>query len=155
MRVYSIINQLKAMIDELRKLEANGHLEYAHQYTMSVLGDLLDQQEASDTLYRAVENNTDSQLTAEMLGDLITANLTSIEKHSWILSIETKTVMLYVVSAAVNNRQSIQAITQLIHEIRDQRLALLESGGFHNEDDETAWINTVRDSKQLSLHVIH
>jgi len=155
MRACSIIKQLKAMIDELRKLEANGYLEYAHQYTMSVLGDLLNQQEASEELYRAVENDTDSQVTAEMLGTLITENLTSIENHSWILSIETKTVMLCAVSAAVNNRQSIETITQLIHEIRDQRLALLESGGFHSENDETAWIKTVREAKQLSPHIIH
>jgi hypothetical protein len=155
MRIHPIKQHIAATLIDLHKLEADGHLEHAPRYIISVLEDLHDLQEASEAFYQVIDNSIGNSVVVEKLESLITENLKPIERHSLMLSIECHAVMRRISADAVNKTMNLEEIATVIREIRDLRLTLLGSDGLHTEADEARWACVVAEAKGLMLHSIH
>jgi hypothetical protein len=155
MRIHPVKQHIAATLHDLRKLEADGHLEHAPRYIMSVLEDLHDLQDASEAFYRVMDDRQGNSVMVEKLEALIADNLKPIERHSLMLSIECHTVMLRLAADAVGNGRDLEDIAESVREVRDLRLSLLTSNGSHTEADEAKWANTVAHAKGLTPHTIH
>lgn len=89
MRIHPVKQHIAATINNLRKLEADGHLEHAPRYIMSVLEDLHDLQDASEAFYQVMDNRQGNSVMVEKLNTLIAENLKPIECHSLMLSMRS------------------------------------------------------------------
>ena len=149
MHIHPVKQHISATLRELRKPEADGHLEFAPRYIMSVLEDLNDLEDASEEFYQVMDDRQGNSVMVEKLEALIADNLKPIERHSLMLSIECHTVMLRLAADAVGNGKNLEEIAESVREVRDLRLSLLTSDGSHTEADEARLANTVAHAKGL------